>query len=119
MGHPPQLLRATESRRILGRSFVGGQPCALVLGDNIFYGHDLQALLRRADSRTRGAMIFAYQVSDPERYGTDRASERIGRIHCVHEVNTLITIPVSLADAEIACSLETMRLLAAQPELSQ
>jgi glucose-1-phosphate thymidylyltransferase len=54
---------------ILGRQFVNGQPSALVLGDNIFYGHDLQALLKRADARTSGATIFAYHVNDPERYG--------------------------------------------------
>jgi len=54
---------------ILGRHFVGGQPSALVLGDNIFYGHDLQALLKRADARTTGATVFAYHVSDPKRYG--------------------------------------------------
>ncbi|MFO1328383.1 MAG: glucose-1-phosphate thymidylyltransferase RfbA [Rubrivivax sp.] len=54
---------------ILGRSFVGGAPSALVLGDNIFYGHDFQALLRRADARPRGASVFAYHVHDPERYG--------------------------------------------------
>jgi glucose-1-phosphate thymidylyltransferase len=54
---------------ILGRSFVGGRPSALVLGDNIFYGHDFQALLQRADGRTAGATVFAYHVTDPERYG--------------------------------------------------
>ena len=54
---------------ILGRSFVGGQPSALVLGDNLFYGHDLQLLLRRATARTDGASVFAYHVNDPERYG--------------------------------------------------
>jgi glucose-1-phosphate thymidylyltransferase len=54
---------------ILGRQFVGRRPSALVLGDNIFYGHDLQALLRRADGRTSGATVFAYHVTDPERYG--------------------------------------------------
>jgi glucose-1-phosphate thymidylyltransferase len=54
---------------ILGRSFVGGRPSALVLGDNIFYGHDLQHLLHSASSRTAGASIFAYHVHDPERYG--------------------------------------------------
>jgi glucose-1-phosphate thymidylyltransferase len=61
---------------ILGRNFVGGQPSALVLGDNIFYGHDLQALLRRADGRARGATIFAYHVSDPERYGVVTFDDR-------------------------------------------
>jgi glucose-1-phosphate thymidylyltransferase len=54
---------------ILGRQFVGGDPSALVLGDNIFYGHDFAALLRRASSRTSGATVFAYHVTDPERYG--------------------------------------------------
>ena len=54
---------------ILGREFVGGAPSALVLGDNIFYGHDFQPLLHRADARTSGATVFAYHVHDPERYG--------------------------------------------------
>lgn len=54
---------------ILGRQFVGDQPSALVLGDNIFYGHDFKALLDRANGRTRGASVFAYHVNDPERYG--------------------------------------------------
>lgn len=54
---------------ILGREFVAGQPSALVLGDNIFHGHDLQALLRAATARTTGATVFAYHVQDPERYG--------------------------------------------------
>ena len=54
---------------ILGRRFVGGAPSALVLGDNIFYGHDFHALLRRADARREGATVFAYHVHDPERYG--------------------------------------------------
>ncbi len=54
---------------ILGRSFVGGAPSALVLGDNIFYGHDFQPLLKRADTRQSGASVFAYHVTDPERYG--------------------------------------------------
>ena len=54
---------------ILGRQFVGGHPSALVLGDNIFYGHDFAALLRRADQRSSGATVFAYHVTDPERYG--------------------------------------------------
>jgi glucose-1-phosphate thymidylyltransferase len=54
---------------ILGREFVGGQPSALVLGDNIFYGHDFQKQLLAADARTDGATVFAYHVTDPERYG--------------------------------------------------
>jgi glucose-1-phosphate thymidylyltransferase len=54
---------------ILGRHFVGGQPSALVLGDNIFYGHDFQGLLHSAASRAGGATVFAYHVHDPQRYG--------------------------------------------------
>jgi glucose-1-phosphate thymidylyltransferase len=54
---------------ILGKRFVGGGPSSLVLGDNIFYGHDLHRLLRDADGRPRGASVFAYHVQDPERYG--------------------------------------------------
>ncbi len=54
---------------ILGRSFVGGRPSALVLGDNIFYGHDFKAMLAAAHKRTAGATVFAYHVHDPERYG--------------------------------------------------
>ena len=54
---------------ILGRQFVGGGPSALVLGDNIFYGHDLQHLLEAATNRPTGASVFAYHVHDPERYG--------------------------------------------------
>ena len=54
---------------ILGKSFIGQDPCALVLGDNIFYGHELVNQLQRADSQTTGATVFAYHVQDPERYG--------------------------------------------------
>lgn len=54
---------------LLGRDFIGGHPSALVLGDNIFHGHDLQALLRSAARRESGASVFAYHVHDPERYG--------------------------------------------------
>ena len=54
---------------ILGREFIAGQPSALVLGDNIFYGHDFQRLLGSAADCTRGASVFAYHVHDPERYG--------------------------------------------------
>ncbi len=61
---------------ILGREFVDGHPSALVLGDNIFYGHDLHALLGSATSRERGASVFAYHVHDPERYGVVEFSDR-------------------------------------------
>jgi glucose-1-phosphate thymidylyltransferase len=54
---------------ILGKSFVDGCPSTLVLGDNIYYGHDLQGLLQAASARPTGASVFAYHVHDPERYG--------------------------------------------------
>ncbi|HEY8907101.1 MAG TPA: glucose-1-phosphate thymidylyltransferase RfbA [Rhodoferax sp.] len=54
---------------IIGREFVAGQPSALVLGDNIFYGHDLVKQLANADAQPTGASVFAYHVTDPERYG--------------------------------------------------
>ena len=54
---------------LIGRDFVAGQPSALVLGDNIFYGHDLVKQLHSANARTGGASVFAYHVQDPERYG--------------------------------------------------
>ena len=54
---------------LIGESFVGSQPSTLVLGDNIFYGHELNLLLANAKSRDQGASIFAYHVHDPERYG--------------------------------------------------
>lgn len=54
---------------IIGKDFVGQDPSALVLGDNIYYGHDLVKLLASAHARTRGASVFAYHVHDPERYG--------------------------------------------------
>ena len=54
---------------IIGRDFLAGAPSALVLGDNIFYGHDLVKLLHNADADRAGATVFAYHVKDPERYG--------------------------------------------------
>ena len=54
---------------ILGEEFIGSDPCALVLGDNIFYGHNLQKQLETAASKESGATVFAYHVHDPERYG--------------------------------------------------
>ena len=54
---------------IIGDQFLGNAPSALVLGDNIFYGHDFAPLLARADARVGGATVFAYHVQDPERYG--------------------------------------------------
>jgi glucose-1-phosphate thymidylyltransferase len=54
---------------IIGKRFIGNDSCALVLGDNIFYGHELSKLIRSAAERTSGATVFAYPVHDPERYG--------------------------------------------------
>ncbi|PLZ03215.1 glucose-1-phosphate thymidylyltransferase [Burkholderia sp. WAC0059] len=54
---------------LIGREFIGADSCALILGDNIFYGHDLALKLRQADERTDCATVFAYHVQDPERYG--------------------------------------------------
>lgn len=54
---------------VIGRDFVGNGPSALVLGDNIFYGHDLEPQLKRANASQTGATVFAYHVQDPQRYG--------------------------------------------------
>src|SRR5262249_36619006 len=54
---------------LIGASFVGKDPVALILGDNIFYGHGLPEYLKRAAKRASGATVFGYQVKDPERYG--------------------------------------------------
>jgi glucose-1-phosphate thymidylyltransferase len=54
---------------LIGRQFIGPDPVALILGDNIFYGHDLTTLLTQAAGRKRGATVFAYPVNDPQRYG--------------------------------------------------
>ena len=54
---------------IIGEKFLGGQPCALVLGDNVFYGHNLHLKFAKAMENSRGATVFAYRVQDPQRYG--------------------------------------------------
>ena len=69
---------------IIGREFVGRQTCALVLGDNIFYGHDLSANLQKAAKQTSGATVFAYPVTDPERYGVVEF-DRSGRAVSIEE----------------------------------
>ena len=69
---------------IIGREFIGGDLCALVLGDNIFYGHDWSVQLTRANERTSGATVFAYPVSDPERYGVAEFDED-GRVLSLEE----------------------------------
>ncbi|MEM8514804.1 glucose-1-phosphate thymidylyltransferase [Massilia sp. MP_M2] len=60
---------------IIGEDFIGNAPSALVLGDNLFYGHDFNQLLERADARTDCASVFAYHVQDPERYGVVEFSD--------------------------------------------
>jgi glucose-1-phosphate thymidylyltransferase len=69
---------------IIGRDFVGLDTCVLVLGDNIFYGHDLQPQLQRATATPSGATIFAYPVADPERYGVAEF-DRQGRVVSLEE----------------------------------
>ncbi len=61
---------------IIGKQFIAGDPSALVLGDNIFYGHELATQLERANACTSGATVFAYHVKDPERYGVIEFDER-------------------------------------------
>jgi glucose-1-phosphate thymidylyltransferase len=61
---------------IIGRHFVGSSPVALVLGDNLFYGHGLSEQLQKAAVRTEGATVFAYHVKDPERYGVVHFDDR-------------------------------------------
>jgi len=69
---------------IIGSDFVGSDSCVLVLGDNIFYGHDLQPQLARASAHATGATIFAYPVADPERYGVAEF-DRAGRVVSLEE----------------------------------
>lgn len=69
---------------LLGEQFIGSDPVALILGDNIFYGHDLVSLLEDAAGKSSGASIFAYQVSDPERYGVVSFDEQ-GRAEGIEE----------------------------------
>src|SRR5262245_4539568 len=57
---------------LIGASFVGNGPVALILGDNIFYGHSLSEALQRSSARAAGATVFGYYVNDPERYGVAR-----------------------------------------------
>jgi glucose-1-phosphate thymidylyltransferase len=61
---------------IIGKSFIGSDPVCLILGDNIFYGHNLSEVLNRAVSLTRGGLVFGYLVKDPERYGVVEFDEK-------------------------------------------
>ncbi len=66
---------------LIGEQFIDGQPCSLILGDNLFFGNDLSDRLQRAAQRTTGATVFAYPVQDPERYGVvefDKSGRAIG-----------------------------------------
>jgi glucose-1-phosphate thymidylyltransferase len=69
---------------IIGRDFVGAGPSALILGDNVFYGHDFQAMLQRANTQRDGASVFVYAVADPERYGVAEF-DASGRVISVEE----------------------------------
>jgi glucose-1-phosphate thymidylyltransferase len=69
---------------LVGEKFVGNSPSALVLGDNIFYGHDLQPLTRQADALEVGATVFAYHVQDPERYGVVAFDDK-GKVSSIEE----------------------------------
>ncbi|TSH98682.1 glucose-1-phosphate thymidylyltransferase RfbA [Verticiella sediminum] len=69
---------------LIGEEFLAGSSCALILGDNIFHGHDFAALLKSAATREKGATVFAYAVTDPERYGVAEFS-RDGRVISIEE----------------------------------
>ena len=69
---------------VIGRGFVGSGTSALILGDNVFYGHDIQLMLRRANDQTEGATVFVYAVADPERYGVAEFDAE-GRVISVEE----------------------------------
>jgi glucose-1-phosphate thymidylyltransferase len=68
----------------IGREFIGGDPVALILGDNIFYGHGLTELLQQAVARPQGATVFGYHVRDPERYGVAEV-DAAGRVVSIEE----------------------------------
>ena len=72
---------------LIGEKFIDGAPSALILGDNIFYGHDFSLQLQRADARPDGATIFAYTVNDPERYGVAAFDDQ-GRVLSLEEKPT-------------------------------
>jgi glucose-1-phosphate thymidylyltransferase len=69
---------------LIGADFLDGHPSALVLGDNLFYGHDLTGLLARAQARSDGATVFAYHVKDPQRYGVV-SFDAAGQAVCIEE----------------------------------
>lgn len=79
--HPDGIARAL----LIGREFLGGQECALILGDNIFYGDGLQGLLRRTMRRTSGASIFAYRVDDSRPYGVVSFNSRMEAVDIIEK----------------------------------
>ncbi len=70
---------------LIGEDFIENSPCALILGDNIFYGHDFQKQLITAAKLTEGAIVFAYKVSDPQRYGVVEFERGSGRVLSLEE----------------------------------
>jgi glucose-1-phosphate thymidylyltransferase len=69
---------------LIGERFIDGDPCALILGDNLFFGHDLPAMLKRADAQDSGATVFVHHVTDPERYGVASFDAK-GRVTSLEE----------------------------------
>jgi glucose-1-phosphate thymidylyltransferase len=76
---------------VIGRKFIGREACALVLGDNIFYGHGLSEMLQRAARRKDGATVFGYQVKDPERYGVVELDPRGRPLSIVEKPKTFVS----------------------------
>lgn len=72
---------------LIGAAFIGREPCALVLGDNIFYGHELPRLLQSANGRNNGATVFTYHVQDPQRYGVAQFDQH-GKVLSIEEKPT-------------------------------
>ncbi|MEC7839199.1 MAG: glucose-1-phosphate thymidylyltransferase RfbA [Chlamydiota bacterium] len=70
---------------ILGKQFIGNDPCCMILGDNLFYGHDLAPMLQSACSQEKGATIFAYKVNNPQRYGVVEFNSRQKAVRIVEK----------------------------------
>ena len=85
---------------IIGADFIGSNPSALVLGDNIFFGHMLSKLLARANERQIGATVFAYHVQDPERYGVAEF-DSTGNVRSIEEKASETRSPTSRSPASI------------------